>query len=178
MVTRNFEVATGKLTASDPYVGHNITLTRALADRTEMNLLHMVTSDPLRTPTFTMFANPNYYLYTGATDCNSGCTNLDSGFAWNHGDYQHNIVTTWLGLVGPGVMHLGIDSKVWSDHTDVRPTMMLLLGLKDDYQSEGRALVDLLQPGAIPMSIQQSGRALFLSPRYTKRSMHRSAVWV
>ena len=140
------------------YTGHNATLTRALADPTEMNLLHMVTSDPLRTPTFTLFGNPNYYFYTGADNCKSGCVSGDT-FVWNHGDFQQEIVTTWLGLVGPGVQHIGVESKVWSDHADIRPTMMLILGLKDDYQYEGRALVEYLQPSVIPMSIQDSSQS-------------------
>lgn len=42
----------------------------------------------------------------------------------------------------PGVDQAGVDSVTWSDHTDVRPTTLTLLGLKDDYSHEGRALVE------------------------------------
>src|SRR5262249_52966253 len=55
-VTRTFERATGKLTALNPITGQTDTLPQFLADPVEMNLLHMVTADPARTPTFTMFA--------------------------------------------------------------------------------------------------------------------------
>ena len=54
-----------------------------------------------------------------------------------------DINTTWLGMVGPGVQQLGVDSNVWSDHTDIRPTMMTLLGLKDDYSHDGRVLAEV-----------------------------------
>jgi hypothetical protein len=61
-------------------------------------------------------------------------------FAWNHGDVQPDITTTWLGMAGPGVLPLGVTKKVWSDHTDIRPTMLSLLGMHDDYTHDGRVL--------------------------------------
>jgi hypothetical protein len=36
-------------------------------------------------------------------------------------------------MAGPGVKHLGLTSQVWSDHTDIQPTIMSLVDLKDDY---------------------------------------------
>jgi len=78
-------------------------------------------------------------------------------FAWNHGDVQPEIVTTWLGMVGPGVHQTGIDSATWSDHTDIRPTMMSLLGLTDDYSHDGRVLVEDLQGSVLPSALQKSG---------------------
>lgn len=33
-----------------------------LADPVEMKLLHMITADPKRTPTFVLFANPDFWL--------------------------------------------------------------------------------------------------------------------
>ena len=57
-----------------------------------------------------------------ATDCDRaadggidrgqrGCELLvvNDGFAWNHGYYAPEIDNTWLGLVGPGVAHKGVD---------------------------------------------------------------------
>ena len=35
----------------------------ALADHTEMKTLHMVTADPSRTPTFTPFADPDWFFF-------------------------------------------------------------------------------------------------------------------
>jgi arylsulfatase A-like enzyme len=143
-VTRTFERATSKLTAVSPITGNTDTITKFLADPVEMKALHMVTADPARTPTFTLFADPNYFLFAAAPACTdkAPCVTENPGFAWNHGDVQPEIVTTWLGMVGPGIEHRGVDSKTWSDHTDIRPTLMVLLGLRDDYSHDGRALTE------------------------------------
>jgi hypothetical protein len=118
----------------------------------------MVTADPQRTPTLVMFAYPDYFLFTGAANCASPCITVPttpptSTFAWNHGGVQPEIATTWLGLVGPGVRHLGDDST-WADHTDTRPTMLALLGLKDSYVHDGRVLIDQLDAWAVPQSLR------------------------
>ncbi len=153
-VTRTFEQATGKLTALNPITGNTDTLTKFLADPVEMKLLHMVTADPARTPTFTLFGDPNYFFVTGAPNCASPCVHEETGFAWNHGDVQPEITTTWLGMVGPGVEHVGVDSTTWSDHTDIRPTMLTLLGLQDDYAHAGRVLFENLYAWAVPQSLR------------------------
>ena len=153
-VTRAFERATGNLTAANPITGKTDRLTNFLADPVEEKLLHMVTADPARTPTFTMFADPDYFLLTGAPNCNSPCVAEEAGFAWNHGDVAPEINTTWLGLVGPGVRHIGVDSTLWSDHTDTRPTMLALLGLKDDYAHDGRVLFEDLYDWAVPQTLR------------------------
>lgn len=115
-------------------------------------MLHMITADPQRTPNFVMFGNPGYYFQT------FGAPNfvIDPGFAWNHGGVDPKINTTFLGLAGPGVAKLEVQDSVWSDHTDIRPTMPLLAGLTDDYSHDGRALVEALQKGALPKSLRQS----------------------
>jgi hypothetical protein len=166
IITRPFERATGKLTAVNPYTSKSDTLTQFLADQVEMKLLHMITADPARDPTFTMFADPNYFLFAGAPNCNSPCAVINPQFAWNHGDVQPEITTTWLGMVGPGVAQAGIDSTTWSDHTDIRPTMMTLLGLKDDYSHDGRALVEDLNGYAKPAAVKKSGKFVALSQIY------------
>jgi hypothetical protein len=74
--------------------------------------------------------------------------------AWNHGDVAPDINTTWLGMVGPGVQHQGVNNTLWSDHTDVQPTMMALLGLHDDYQVDGRVLAEIIAPGALPPAMR------------------------
>jgi len=71
-------------------------------------------------------------------------------FAWNHGDYTAEIANTWLGMVGPGVKRQGVDDSTWSDHTDVRPTILALVGLEDLYVHDGRLLVEALQNWATP----------------------------
>ena len=92
---------------------------------------------------------------------------VNNGFAWDHGYYAPEIDNTWLGSSAPGVAHKGVDGRrrtrvrtrtgrtnsepqlVTSttapapgpDHTDTRPTLIALIGLKDDYIGDGRVLV-------------------------------------
>jgi hypothetical protein len=47
----------------------------------------------------------------------------------------------------------GIDSRTWTDHTNVRPTILALLGLDDDYLHDGRVLVEGLERKAIPKAL-------------------------
>jgi len=159
-VTRNFERATGKLTAQNLITGKNDNITQYMADPVEMKLLHMITADPARTPTFTLFADPNYFLFAGAPNCNSPCVTEQPGFAWNHGDVQSDITTTWLGMVGPGVAQVGVDGETWTDHTDIRPTMLVLLGLKDDYQHDGRLILEDLNGYAVAPAVHK-GEGIF-----------------
>jgi hypothetical protein len=116
------------------------------ADAPELSILHMVTGDPQRTPSFVMFGDPDYFFQTTGADAQEA-----PGFAWNHGGVDPAINTTFLGLVGPGVARHGIDSTTWSDHADIRPTMLNILGLQDDYVHDGRTLVeDLTSAGMSP----------------------------
>ena len=39
----------------------------------------------------------------------------NNGYAWNHGYYAPEINNTWLGLVGPGVAHKGVDGSSAAD---------------------------------------------------------------
>ena len=61
-VLRSFERATAQLTAVSPITGNTDTLTRFLVDYPTMGLLHMITGDPLRTPSFIMFGDPRLFL--------------------------------------------------------------------------------------------------------------------
>ncbi len=167
-VTRAFERATGQLTATNWYTGNDENLTIAMADPVEMKLLHMITADPARTPTFTWFAKPDYFVFASGTACATAfaCDQEQSGFAWNHGDVTPDITTTWLGMVGPGVDQTGIDSSTWSDHTDVRPTVLALVGLTDDYGHDGRVLTEDLTGWAIPSAVKKSGSFVQLAQMY------------
>jgi len=148
---RAMERAAAGLTAPDLATGQGVLLTNYLADPLEMNILHMVTGDPKRTGTFALFANPDFWLSSGPAKCGSSCVSQPSGQdAWNHGDVSPSINTTWLGLAGPGVVHLGVSNAIWSDHTDIQPTMMALLGLRDDYTPDGVVLGDVIEPTALP----------------------------
>lgn len=162
-VTRQLDHDLAKL--YDPQnrnTGQYTLITQRLADSVGLNALHMVTADPQRTPTLVMFANADYFLFNGGATCgppisgqtSSACLSQNSFFAWNHGDFQPEIVTTWLGMVGPGVQNLGLDSSTWSDHTDIRATVMALTGLQDDYSHDGRVLVEDLTGAALPLSLR------------------------
>jgi len=164
--TRFFERALGNLTAVNPITGNTDPLTAFLADPVEMKLLHMVTDDPARTPTLVMFGDSNYFFFTGAQNCSSPCVVESPAFAWNHGDVQSDIVTTWLGIVGPGVQARGVDADTWSDHTDIRPTMLMLANFKDDYLHDGRALVEDLDGSVLPPGLSNESAFLALSAVY------------
>jgi hypothetical protein len=150
-VARQFERDTSKLTAVNPRTGNTDTLTRFLADPVELKLLHMITGDPLRTPTYVMFGDPDYFFQTFGKD-----VVVNPGFAWNHGGVAPEINNTYLGIVGPGVKVSGVTNAVWSDHTDIRPTLLTLVGLKDDYQSQGRVLAEDLLASALPDGMNDS----------------------
>ncbi|MBO0729391.1 MAG: hypothetical protein J2P57_09045 [Acidimicrobiaceae bacterium] len=179
--TRNLERAFGQATANDTFDG-NVPekVAQYMADPTTEQLLHFVNADPNRTPSFDMFPKPDFFLSGGTSDsCPAGttaanaatqCTSVNNGFAWNHGFYAPEINTTWFGMVGPGVKHLGIDGPTpaqgpnssgtansnpvtdtslrlpgtWVDHTDIRPTLLALTGLKDDYIDDGRVVTEAL----------------------------------
>jgi hypothetical protein len=147
-LTRGLERAMGAAHITDPYTGQDTLVANVLADQVEMKLLHMVTADPARTETFTLFGQPDLFIQTGVPNCGKPCVAINSGFAWIHGTIAPDINTTWLGMVGPGVRNLGVDRRTWSDHVDIRPTIMSLTGLTDDYRSDGRVLTELLQPEA------------------------------
>ena len=156
-LTRTMEHDVDALTATNPITGNTDKLSKLLADRAEMKLLHMVTFSPQRTPTFTIFGNDDYFFETGN---NRGCaTPTDPvceapGFAWNHGDFQKQITQTWVAFAGPGVKTLGRHDDQFTDHADVRPTLMALLGLKDDYVHEGRVVAEWIQRNALPDGIE------------------------
>ncbi len=168
---RTLERDVGGLTAANPYTGEaGQLITNYLADPAEEAILHIVNADPARTPTFAMFAKPDYFFCPGGSSCPAGSSVVqNTGFAWDHGDYAAEIDTNFLGIAGPGVAHLGVDGTAanagpnsagpnsgqvtvpgsgttgtWLDETDIRPTLMYLTGLRDDYQPDGRVVTQLL----------------------------------
>jgi hypothetical protein len=159
---RTLERDVAGLNAIDPYVSSSpAPVFVRMADAVEQKTLHMENSDPRRTPSFTAFGDPNYFITAanptpanpaGNPACGSNPC-IDYHFAWSHGDIQPVIATTWMGLVGPGVQNGGIDSSTWTDHANVRPTMLTLLGLKDDYVHDGRVLIEALQTKATPQTL-------------------------
>jgi hypothetical protein len=153
--TRQLERDFAKLTALNPITNKTDHLAVAFADPVEMGLLHMITADPARTPSFTMFGHPDYWL-TNSGPITPVFDVPVNGNAWNHGGIQREIANIWLGMVGPGVQKQGEDDSSaieFSDHTDVRPTVLALLGLHDDYSHDGRVLLEALKLSALPDAV-------------------------
>ena len=114
----------GDLLAPDPWAnndhGATVPLSSSMADQVEETILHMKTGDPNRLPTFTDFANPDFYVSTGSTTCpgptssetgtSDPCVVIDPQYAWNHGDVSPQINDNWAAFVGPGVTARGVDS--------------------------------------------------------------------
>jgi hypothetical protein len=169
-VVRQLEHDVAGLTANNPYAGvTNQLIANYLASPAEQAILHMVNADPARTPTFALFAKPDYFLQTTGPNLA-----INTSFAYNHGDYAAEINTNYAAFAGPGVKHLGLDGQAadtgpnsagpnsgqtvvagsgttgtWVDETDIRPTLIYLTGLKDDYEHDGRVITEILsQPNS------------------------------
>src|SRR5262249_52317732 len=139
-VTRTLAKDLDGLIAANPITGMTDRLSFRLADQAEMKLLHMVTKSPARKPTLALLGHENYFFSNDTGNANKNCSLAPAcvfvpvapaaTFAWNHGDVQEDITRTWMMMAGPGVRRLGRNDDTFSDHTDVRPTMLSLLGLK------------------------------------------------
>src|SRR5204863_99726 len=111
-------------------------------------------------------ADPDWFFFaTGGTTPATCATpaacafipaRTSQSFAWNHGDIQDEIASTWIGMVGPGVDHTSGDDTTWTDHTDLRPTIVSLVGLRDDYTHDGRLLSGDLSGYAIPAAVKKN----------------------
>ncbi len=164
-VVRQLERDLSGLTYTSPLTGQTTTLAHYLADPVEEKILHYVSADPARTPTMTMFAGENEFVFGGSTNCGTSCVSEPPAFAWNHGGIEADMTGIWLGLVGPGVRHLGVDTSTWSDQTDLRPTVLSLAGLRDDYPVDGRVLTEDLTRSAVPAGLR-SGDLVTLGAVY------------
>jgi hypothetical protein len=161
LTVRQLEKTLAGISTTNPQTGVNesilgtglgASLQGSIVDRTAQKLLHMSsTVDPNRDPTFTFFGDPNFFFET------TGNPNpiVGTGFAYNHGDIQPEIARTFIAMAGPGVRPIGITQPTdfFSDHADLRPTMMYLLGLKDDYQHDGRVILEMVDPNVLPSSV-------------------------
>ena len=172
-VVRQFEHDVASLTNPlNPYSGAaNEKITNFLANPVEEGILHFVDADPARTPTLAMFAKPDYFLQAAPLSgaCKGQLICQTNAFAWDHGDYAAEINTNYAAFAGPGVKQLGLDGPTasqgpssagansgqtevvdnhfrgpWADETDIRPTIMYLTGLRDDYEHDGRVVTQIL----------------------------------
>ncbi len=161
---RRLERDVSGLTLTNARSGEKAKVTQHIADRTEQTILHMSNADPSRTPSFTLFGNPVFYYqqegpfgYTCPTgDVPAGCPSVTNGDAWNHGDDNPVIARTWLGLVGPTIRRLGQTSAIWTDHTDLRPTMLSVLGLTPDYTPDGGVIAQAVEPAGLPTGVREA----------------------
>ena len=168
---RTLERDVAGLTALNPYTGATQNIANYIADPVEEGILHIVSADPARTPSFALFAKPDYYLSAGSATCPAaGCVTQNAGFAYDHGDYAAEINTNYVGFAGPGVKRLGLDASgaadgpnsagpdsgqvtvvnsgtkgTWTDETDIEPTELYLLGLRGDYDRDGRVISEILR---------------------------------
>ncbi len=159
---RALERDVSQLTLTNARTGATDRVTQHIATQTDEAILHMVNADPSRTPSFTLFGNPDYYYeqegsfgYTcPSTSTTPGCPAVGNAFAWNHGDDNPVIGNTWFGMVGPNIRHLGQTADVWTDHADLRPTMLEALGLTSSYANDGRVVTQVLDPSALPSAMR------------------------
>jgi hypothetical protein len=167
-VTRTLEQDVNRLAVLNPASGQTDSLVHFIADQATLKLLHMVTASPARTPSFAVFGSADYFQMAAqnpiqvagksGTDCNaaSPCTEKDPGYGWTYGGNDPDISHSWFGMVGPGVRKLGIDNDVFTDHADIRPTVLDLLGLVDDYAHDGRVVAEFLEASALPVPIRSN----------------------
>jgi hypothetical protein len=174
---RQLERDTAHITADNPYSGTTAeNIVNYQAGALEQQILHLETADPLRTPTFTVFPKGDYFFGQGPQNCSAPCVSIFSRFAWDHGYYSPDIDITWTGIVGPNVAARGVDGPdpmhgpavldpggngtvpafsntgTWADETDIRPTMLSLVGLEDDYQTDGRVITQVLS--SVPRALR------------------------
>ena len=116
---RDLEKALSDMKVTNPLSGKKQNLFVAMADPVEEKLLHMVTADPARTPTFTPFAQGDYFLNASSTNttptaartttCRTACscrrrhrrrTRRSRGTT---AASSPRSASTWVGLVGPGI---------------------------------------------------------------------------
>ena len=170
---RQLERDTAAMTSNLTYSGvPNEKIAKYQAGALEQRVLHMQTNDPLRTPTYSIFPMPDYFFATSGTPNVS----FNNGFAYDHGYYSPNIDITWAAIAGPGVVNNGVDGPgpaggnesqdpnsthtvpqastngTWVEEADLRPTLLYLTGLHDDYQSDGEVISQALSSPSSPLS--------------------------
>jgi hypothetical protein len=161
---RQLERDTAAMRGNNPFSGvTDENITKYQADAVEQRILHMQTVDPLRTPTYTLFPMPDYFFGTSGPN-----VAVNPAFAWDHGYYSPNIDITWSAFAGAGVANRGVDGPApadgnepsdpnsthtvpeasqvgtWVEETDLRPTLLRLVGLQDDYAHDGTVITQAL----------------------------------
>src|SRR4051794_18912588 len=161
---RQLERDTAAMTSTLTYSGvPHEQIAKYQAGALEQRVLHVQTNDPLRTPTYSIFPMPDYFFSTTGPN-----VSFNNGFAYDHGYYSPNIDITWAGIAGPGAAVNGVDGPqppggneshdpnsthtvpeastqgTWVEEADMRPTLLHLVGLHDDYQTDGQVITQAL----------------------------------
>jgi hypothetical protein len=166
-LTRTLQQDVSRLSVRDPISGKSNTLASLLADRAAMQVLHMMTASPARSPNFIMFGDPGYFNRMAnspaesRTDCAipPACVENNPNVPWSRGNAAPIAAEGWFAMSGPGVAHLGETADILSEHADLRPTMLALLGLTDSFVHDGVVLVDALQVAALPPELADGSDA-------------------
>lgn len=151
----------GGLQVTNPLTGATEPVAYFQADPVEEKILHFVSADGTRTPTMTLLSGEDSYVTGGGSCVDAACTyTTDSGYAWNHGGIWPDMQNIWAGYVGPGISARGTNTSTWTDQVDSRPTTLALTGLADDYVGDGRVLVEICSPAALPMPLRRHSRTV------------------
>ena len=134
-------------------------LAQRLADTVEEKTLHMINNDPKRTPTFTFFGNADFFFQVYELDDlrrrGPSLRRPEVRLEPRRLPGRDREQLARPGRPGRRPQGNGIDTTTWSDHTDVRPTMLSILGLSDNYADDGRVLMQVLSDKAMSKELHE-----------------------
>lgn len=158
--TRQLEQDLAGLQIVDPSSGAARPLTEAIADRATMQFLHLAAASAARRPSVLLFAQSGIEAVGGASagPCAAAapCIQRDPASAWVRAGLSEATTQSWMAMVGPGVKALGETDAVASSVVDMRPTLLALLALRDDYRHDGHVLARVMTSDALPAAINAS----------------------
>ena len=120
----------------------------------------MVNTDSNRTPTFTLFGNHDFFFTTSdpsfgsPNQCAASTSARCRASPGTTATCRRRSGTPGPGSSAPESRIAGSTRETWTDHTNLRPTILALTGLKDDYQHDGRVLAEALTTGATPAALR------------------------
>ena len=169
-----------RMTADNPYSGASGQhIVNYQAGQAEQRILHMQTSDPLRTPTYSLFPVPDYYFSTSGPNVsiNSSLRLEPRLLLAEHRRHLGSIRRPGVaadGVNGPqpadsneandpnstNTVPQASQDGTYVDEVDLRPTLLHLAGLTDDYPSDGTVVTDVLsRPKHALSSVQRLATA-------------------
>ncbi len=174
-----FSQDVGKLSALNPLTGKTDRLAAMLADRAQMQLMHMVTASPARTPNLIVLGDPAYIYRASASraDCAAppACIAIDPDVSWVGGDIH---ARPWPAAGSAWRVRASLTSARRRTSSRIMPTCAprcsRCVGLTDRYVHDGVVLVDMLESNALPTELA-SGRDTYASLARAYKSPQRSA---